>query len=312
MYYLDFGDEQVIGASPRMLVTGGETPSDDRTYCRHPTPGPRQQRRQTTCPRNSCSTRKSGPNTRCLSILHEMIWAGSASSVRLMLPIHGCRKVLSCPAPGLDSPRYTHGSSRLLRCAQIAVSRSGTVSGAPKIRAMQIISETEPDARGIYAGAVGYIGFDRNLEFAIAIRTVSVKNGLAYIQTGAGIVADSYRKEWIETEVTSSCDVAGNRTGRCCAMSSPIVLIVDCYDSFTFNLYQQVGKLGARPVVSTCDTPLSHIKKICCDRIILSPGPGTPEDSGLCLDARYPEAKRSRHSVSVLAIRLFVLRLAAG
>ncbi|MGA2104137.1 anthranilate synthase component II [Methanoregula sp.] len=67
-------------------------------------------------------------------------------------------------------------------------------------------------------------------------------------------------------------------------MSSPIVLIVDCYDSFTFNLYQQVGKLGARPVVATCDTPLSHIKKICCDRIILSPGPGTPEDSGVCLE----------------------------
>ena len=73
-------------------------------------------------------------------------------------------------------------------------------------------------------------------------------------------------------------------------MSSPIVLIVDCYDSFTFNLYQQVGKLGARPVVTTCDTPLSHIKKICCDRIILSPGPGTPEDSGVCLKVLdYPE-----------------------
>ncbi len=66
---------------------------------------------------------------------------------------------------------------------------------------MQIISETEPDTRGLYAGAVGYIGFDRNLEFAIAIRTVSVKNGRAYIQTGAGIVADSVpENEWIETE----------------------------------------------------------------------------------------------------------------
>jgi anthranilate synthase/aminodeoxychorismate synthase-like glutamine amidotransferase len=67
-------------------------------------------------------------------------------------------------------------------------------------------------------------------------------------------------------------------------MSVPTVLIVDCYDSFTFNLYQQVGKLGARPVVATCDTPLAELEKNGCDRIILSPGPGTPEDSGVCLE----------------------------
>jgi anthranilate synthase/aminodeoxychorismate synthase-like glutamine amidotransferase len=60
------------------------------------------------------------------------------------------------------------------------------------------------------------------------------------------------------------------------------VLIVDCYDSFTFNLYQQVGRLGGNPVVLPCDTPLASLQKIPCDRIILSPGPGTPEDSGVC------------------------------
>lgn len=60
------------------------------------------------------------------------------------------------------------------------------------------------------------------------------------------------------------------------------VLIVDCYDSFTFNLYQQVGKLGENPVVFPCDTPLETLQKSGCDRIILSPGPGTPEDSGVC------------------------------
>jgi anthranilate synthase/aminodeoxychorismate synthase-like glutamine amidotransferase len=62
------------------------------------------------------------------------------------------------------------------------------------------------------------------------------------------------------------------------------VLIVDCYDSFTFNLYQQVGKLGGNPLVMTCDTPLEKLRKIGCDRIILSPGPGTPYDSGVCLE----------------------------
>jgi anthranilate synthase component II len=60
------------------------------------------------------------------------------------------------------------------------------------------------------------------------------------------------------------------------------VLIVDCYDSFTFNLFQQVGKLGGNPVVMTCDTPLERLRKIPCSRIILSPGPGTPSDSGVC------------------------------
>lgn len=60
------------------------------------------------------------------------------------------------------------------------------------------------------------------------------------------------------------------------------VLIVDCYDSFTFNLYQQVGKLGAEPVVLPCDTPIDIVKQTPCDRIILSPGPGTPQDAGVC------------------------------
>jgi anthranilate synthase/aminodeoxychorismate synthase-like glutamine amidotransferase len=60
------------------------------------------------------------------------------------------------------------------------------------------------------------------------------------------------------------------------------VLIVDCYDSFTFNLFQQVGKLGGNPVVMPCDTPLDRLEKAGCNRIILSPGPGNPGDSGVC------------------------------
>jgi anthranilate synthase component 2 len=63
-----------------------------------------------------------------------------------------------------------------------------------------------------------------------------------------------------------------------------IVLIIDCYDSFTFNLYQQVGKFGSDPIVFPCDTPFGVLQKIPCDRIILSPGPGTPDDAGVCRD----------------------------
>ena len=68
---------------------------------------------------------------------------------------------------------------------------AGTVSGAPKVRAMQIIKELEPSGRGLYAGAVGYLDFAGNLDFCIAIRTIIMSNGKAYLQAGAGIVIDS-------------------------------------------------------------------------------------------------------------------------
>jgi anthranilate synthase component 1 len=72
-----------------------------------------------------------------------------------------------------------------------AVFPAGTVSGAPKVRAMEIIDELEPTRRGIYSGAVGYVDFSGNLDTCIAIRTVVLKDGVAYVQAGAGIVADS-------------------------------------------------------------------------------------------------------------------------
>jgi len=68
---------------------------------------------------------------------------------------------------------------------------AGTVSGAPKIRAMEIIEELEPFHRGPYGGAVGYFSFDGNLDSCILIRTIIIKDKTAYIQAGAGIVADS-------------------------------------------------------------------------------------------------------------------------
>ena len=77
---------------------------------------------------------------------------------------------------------------------------AGTVSGAPKVRAMEIINELESTKRGVYAGAVGYIGYDGTLDVAIAIRTGVIKSGKLYVQAGAGVVADSIAKnEWDET-----------------------------------------------------------------------------------------------------------------
>jgi anthranilate synthase component 1 len=77
---------------------------------------------------------------------------------------------------------------------------AGTLSGAPKVRAMEIIDELEPVKRGVYGGAVGYLGFNGNMDTAIAIRTAVIKNGRLYVQAGGGIVADSVpRLEWKET-----------------------------------------------------------------------------------------------------------------
>lgn len=82
-----------------------------------------------------------------------------------------------------------------------AVFPAGTVSGAPKVRAMEIIEELEPMRRGPYAGAVGYFSFNGNSDFAITIRTLVMDGEKAHIQVGAGIVADSIpEREWTETD----------------------------------------------------------------------------------------------------------------
>ena len=86
-----------------------------------------------------------------------------------------------------------------------AIFPAGTVSGAPKIRAMEIIQELEKESRGPYAGALGYFSKNMCADFAITIRTLVVKGNKAYIQAGAGIVADSVpEKEWFETEQKAS------------------------------------------------------------------------------------------------------------
>jgi len=78
---------------------------------------------------------------------------------------------------------------------------AGTVSGAPKVRAMEIINELESSKRGVYAGAVGYLGFNGDMDVAIAIRTAVIKDNFLYVQAGAGVVADSIpQNEWDETK----------------------------------------------------------------------------------------------------------------
>jgi anthranilate synthase component 1 len=82
---------------------------------------------------------------------------------------------------------------------------AGTLTGAPKVRAMEIIDEIEPSQRGPYGGAVGYFSFTGNMDFCITIRTMMIKDGRIFIQVGAGIVADSdphaeYQETWNKAE----------------------------------------------------------------------------------------------------------------
>jgi len=190
MYLLDFGDLQVVGASPEMLVR-----VEDGTVSVHPIAGTR--------PRG----RTPDEDAR---LAEELARDEKERAEHFMLVDLGRNDIGRVSEPGtvrvsrlLDVERYSHVmhlvshvEGRLRRDLRAvdalrACFPAGTVSGAPKIRAMEIISELEPDARGIYAGAVGYIGFDGNLDTAIAIRTVVLHQGMAHIQAGAGVVADS-------------------------------------------------------------------------------------------------------------------------
>ena len=171
--------------------------------------------------------------------------------------------------------------------ALVACFPAGTVSGAPKIRAMQILATLEPTRRDVYAGAVGYIDFAGNLDFCIAIRTITIRNGRAGIQAGAGIVADSNpAAEFEETrdkarallQALAMAEAGLEQTGRtekgrrkrgesACGAErgaqrrvrasgggapsalrkeeNRVVLLIDNYDSFTWNLAQYLGELGA-------------------------------------------------------------------
>ena len=190
MYYLHLGDFYIVGASPELLVR-----VEDDIVSNHPIAG----------------TRRRGKDaTEDLALEEELKHDKKECAEHIMLVDLGRNDIGRISEPGtveitqlMDLERYSHVMHLVshvqgkLRAglSQFDALRScfpaGTVSGAPKIRAMQIIAELEREKRGPYAGAVGYFDFSGNLDTAIAIRTVIIKDNIAYIQAGAGIVADS-------------------------------------------------------------------------------------------------------------------------
>ena len=132
---------------------------------------------------------------------------------------------------------------------------AGTVTGAPKIRAMEIIAELEPEVRGPYAGAIGYVGYGGDLDTAIALRTIVVRDGIAYVQAAAGIVADSSaHEEALEIDNKVAAQILAVEEANAWAQLSGQVLVIDNYDSFTFNLVQYLRELGAVVAVERNDS----------------------------------------------------------
>ena len=123
---------------------------------------------------------------------------------------------------------------------------AGTLSGAPKIRAMEIIDELEPVKRGAYGGAVGWLSYAGELDTCICIRTVVVKDGVAHVQAGGGTVADAKPDyEYEESRAKARGVVRAIELAAQAGGVAMRVLMVDNYDSFTYNLVQYLGELGA-------------------------------------------------------------------
>lgn len=190
MFFLDFTRFQVVGASPELLVR-----VDDGVVSNHPIAGTRprgtSEGNDATLAADLLADEKERAEHIMLVDLgrNDVGRVSRPGSVRLakLMDIEKFSHVMHIVSNVDGDLRYDLTASDALR----ACFPAGTVSGAPKVRAMEIIAELEPDARGIYAGAVGYLDFSGEMDTCIALRTMICHDGISSLQAGAGIVADS-------------------------------------------------------------------------------------------------------------------------
>ncbi len=199
MYYLDLGDFHIVGSSPEILVR-----LEDNEVTVRPIAGTRKRGATEAADQALETELLSDPKELAEHLMLIDLGRNDAGRVSQIGSVELTEKMLV--------ERYSHvmhivsnvtgqlteGASAMdvLR----ATFPAGTVSGAPKIRAMEIIDELEPVKRGIYAGAIGYLGWQGNMDTAIAIRTAVIKDKVLHIQAGAGVVYDSVPElEWKET-----------------------------------------------------------------------------------------------------------------
>jgi anthranilate synthase component I len=200
MYYFDFEGFQVVGASPEILarlegdtvtvrpIAGtrhrGATPAEDAALEKELLADEKERAEHIMLVDLGRNDSGRVARTGSVKVTEQMVVERYSHVMHIVSNVEGTLK------PGLNA-------IDVLR----ATFPAGTVSGAPKVRAMEIIDELEPVKRGIYAGAVGYLGFHGSMDVAIALRTAVVKDGTLYVQAGGGIVADSQPEaEWQETQ----------------------------------------------------------------------------------------------------------------
>jgi anthranilate synthase component 1 len=200
MYYYKAGERQIVGSSPEMLVR-----VDNRMVETFPIAGTTQIAQDETENSRLAHELLADPKERAEHVMlvdlsrNDVGKISKFGSVQVpeFMKVHQYSHVQHIVSQVVGELRDELESFDALR----SVFPAGTVSGAPKVRAMEIIDELEPSQRGPYAGAVGYFSYNGNADFAITIRTLFADKNQAYIQAGAGIVADSVpEREWIETE----------------------------------------------------------------------------------------------------------------
>jgi anthranilate synthase component 1 len=190
MFFIRMGERSIVGSSPEMLVR-----VEGRHAVTHPIAGTRPRGRNEEEDQRMADELKRNEKERAEHVM--LVDLGRNDLGRVCA--YGTVRVPTF----MTLERYSHVMHLVSVVegqlsddydrldALVACFPAGTVSGAPKVRAMQIIGDLEPVRRGIYAGAVGYLDFAGNLDFCIAIRTIVLERGHAHVQAGAGIVADS-------------------------------------------------------------------------------------------------------------------------
>ena len=200
MYFFKAGSRQIVGSSPEMLVR-----VDNRRVETFPIAGTRPCKTEPSENKRLAKELLADPKERAEHVMlvdlarNDLGRISKFGSVHVpeFMKVHRYSHVQHIVSQVVGDLKNEYDCYDALR----AVFPAGTVSGAPKVRAMEIIEELEPARRGPYAGAVGYFSFNGNADFAITIRTLFADKDKAYIQAGAGIVADSIpEREWFETE----------------------------------------------------------------------------------------------------------------
>ena len=204
MYYYHFGDFQVVGASPEILVRHEHTDEGEKVTIR-PLAGTRPRGATPATDKAAEQELVNDPKERAE---HGMLIDLARNDIGRIAQI-GSVKVTEAFA----IERYSHvmhivsNVEGLLKPGMTSMDvlkatfPAGTLTGAPKVHAMELIDQLEPSKRGLYGGAVGYLSYAGDMDLAIAIRTGIVKDGTLYVQAAAGVVADSVPEmEWRETE----------------------------------------------------------------------------------------------------------------